>query len=92
MSSFRKSFSLSSLKVVLGLEMVEDEESKEPAQELAAQVVHECYLRGIACIHPIGMFGNVIRVAPPLVITEEQVGESLGIFEDSLKAALADNG
>ena len=76
--------------LVLGLEIVEDENSKEPAAELAAEIVHQCYLRGLACIHPIGMFGNVIRVAPPLVITEEQVGESLDIFETALEAVLAE--
>ncbi|MCK4324902.1 MAG: 4-aminobutyrate--2-oxoglutarate transaminase, partial [Armatimonadetes bacterium] len=65
---------------------------RQPTAGLAAGIVHQCYLHGLACIHPIGMFGNVIRVAPPLVITEQQVGESLDIFEDSLKAALADNG
>jgi len=75
--------------LVLGLEMVEDEKSKKPAKDLAAQVVHQCYLHGLACIAPIGMFGNVIRVAPPLVITEEQVNESLEIFAASLEAALA---
>ncbi len=74
--------------LALGLEMVEDEKSKKPAQELAAQVVHQCYLHGLACIHPIGMFGNVIRVAPPLVVTEEQVGEGLEIFEAALQEAL----
>jgi len=77
---------------VLGLEIVEDEASKQPATELAAQIVHQCYLRGLACIHPIGMFGNVMRVAPPLVITKDQVSESLDIFEAGLRAALADNG
>jgi len=76
--------------LVLGLEIVESKESKKPAQKLAAEIVRQCYLHGLACIHPIGMFGNVIRVAPPLVITEEQVGESLDIFETSLKAALAE--
>ncbi len=78
--------------LVLGLEIVENKQSKKPAQELAAEIVHQCYLRGLACIHPIGMFGNVIRVAPPLVITEDQVGESLDIFEAGLRAALDDNG
>ncbi len=75
--------------LVLGLEMVEDAQSKAPAKELAHEVIHQAYLRGLACIAPIGMFGNVIRVAPPLVITEEQVNETLDIFEASLKAALA---
>ncbi len=74
--------------LVLGLEIVEDKASRQPAAPLAAEIVHQCYLHGLACIHPIGMFGNVIRVAPPLVITEEQVGESLEIFEAALRAAL----
>jgi len=78
--------------LVLGLEIVEDKASKQPAAELTAEIVHQCYLRGLACIHPIGMFGNVIRVAPPLVITKDQVSESLDIFEAGLRAALADNG
>ena len=58
----------------------------------ADAVAGEAPLRRLACIHPIGMFGNVVRVAPPLVITEKQVGESLDTFEASLRAALADNG
>ena len=36
----------------------------------------------------IAVFGNVIRVAPPLVVTEEQIGESLELFETALQAAL----
>ena len=73
---------------MLGLEIVQDKASKEPAPEIAEKIVHQCYLRGLACIHPIGMLGNVIRVAPPLVIAEEQVTESLDIFEAGLQAAL----
>jgi 4-aminobutyrate aminotransferase-like enzyme len=32
----------------------------------------------------VGVFGNVIRVAPPLVITEPEAHEGLDIFEKSL--------
>ena len=35
-------------------------------------------------IGSVGIFGNVIRVAPPLVITEAEAHESLDIFEKSL--------
>ncbi len=70
--------------LVLGLEMVTDKKSKTPEPELARRVVYEAYQRGLTMIAPIGMFGNVIRVAPPLVITREEVEESLDIFEASL--------
>ncbi|RKY70844.1 MAG: 4-aminobutyrate--2-oxoglutarate transaminase, partial [Candidatus Latescibacterota bacterium] len=33
----------------------------------------------------VGLYGNVIRIAPPLVITEEQAEEALGIFSKVLR-------
>lgn len=74
--------------LVLGLEMITDKKSKTPAPEIARQVISEAYQRGLAMIAPIGMYGNVIRVAPPLVITRQQVDEGLGIFAASLQAAV----
>ncbi|MBC7286775.1 MAG: aspartate aminotransferase family protein [Armatimonadetes bacterium] len=73
--------------LVWGLEIVEDKKSKEPAPELSKAIVHEAFRRGLIMIAPIGMFGNVLRVAPPLVINEQQVQESLDIFEAALRAA-----
>ena len=75
--------------LVLGLEMVRDKASKEPDRELSRRIVEECWRRGLVLIAPIGMYGNVLRVAPPLVITEAEVQESLGIFEAALAAACA---
>ncbi len=74
--------------LVLGLEMVSDKKSKTPAPELAHQIITEAYQRGIAMIAPIGMFGNVIRIAPPLVVSREQVNESLDIFKAAVQAAV----
>ena len=74
--------------LVLGLEMVSDKKSKTPAPELAHQVITEAYQRGLAMIAPIGMFGNVIRIAPPLVVTREQMDESLDIFKAAVQAAV----
>lgn len=78
--------------LVLGLELVKDKASKEPDRELSRRVVEECWKRGLVLIAPIGMYGNVLRVAPPLVITEAEVQESLGIFEAALEAACAAGG
>jgi len=67
---------------------VKDPETKEPDPDLARRVVYECFQRGLICIAPIGMYHNVVRVAPPLVITEEQAHETLDLFETALHAAV----
>ncbi len=69
--------------LVLGLELVKDKISKEPAPEQARELVLRCAEKGLL-IGIVGSCGNVIRVAPPLVITEEQVHESLDILEGAL--------
>jgi len=75
-----------------GLEFVTDPESREPAPELTRAVVSECLKRGLICIAPIGLYKNVIRVAPPLVITQEQAAETLDIFEESVVEAVKSSG
>jgi len=39
-------------------------------------------------IAPIGVHKNVVRVAPPLVISEAEANESLDLFEAAFEAAL----
>ena len=72
-----------------GLEFVKDPETREPAPELSREVVGECLKRGLICIAPIGLYKNVIRVAPPLVITDAQAQETLDIFAEAVEAAVA---
>jgi len=75
--------------LAIALEMVEDKKSKTPAPELAKRVVDECYQRGLALIAPIGLFGSVIRIAPPLVITENEAMTGVSILGHALKAVSA---
>jgi len=72
--------------LVIGLEIVEDRKSKTPAPALTKRIVYEAYLRGLAMIAPIGLYGNVIRISPPLVITPEQAQVGLDILEQALAA------
>jgi 4-aminobutyrate aminotransferase len=74
--------------LVFGLEMVTDAKSKQPNPPLCRRIVDAAYQRGLCIIAPIGMFGNVIRVAPPLVINEAQVHETMDIFEAAVAAAV----
>jgi 4-aminobutyrate aminotransferase/(S)-3-amino-2-methylpropionate transaminase len=69
--------------LVMGVELVKDKTTKEPAPELAKKLIDLAAQHGLL-IGAVGAFGNVIRVAPPLVISEEQAKESLDIFERAL--------
>lgn len=66
--------------MVWGIELVEDKGSKEPAPKKVHQLIDLCANSGLL-IGSVGMYGNVVRVAPPLVTTEEQAHESLDIME-----------
>ena len=69
--------------LIMGLEFVKDKKTKEPAPELIKPLMVDCANHGLL-IGSVGMFGNVIRVAPPLVITKMEVDESLAIMEGCL--------
>ncbi|MFA5688300.1 MAG: aspartate aminotransferase family protein [Kiritimatiellales bacterium] len=70
--------------LVMGLEFVRDKRTKEPAPELIKTVIDECGRRGLL-VGSVGMYGNVLRVAPPLVITRELADESLAVMSEVLK-------
>ena len=69
--------------LVMGVELVKDKTSKEPAPDLTRKLIDLAAQDGLL-IGSVGTFGNVIRVAPPLVITEAEAHESLDIFEKAL--------
>lgn len=68
--------------LMLGIELVEDK-SKTPAPERAGKVRAACRDAGLL-IGIGGLFGNVLRIQPPLVITDDQ----LAAVADTLVAAL----
>jgi 4-aminobutyrate aminotransferase-like enzyme len=72
------------LGLMIGVELVKDKKTKEPAAEEAAAVRKACSNRGLI-VGVGGVYKNVIRIQPPLVITEEHVDEGLEILDRSLK-------
>ena len=66
-----------------GIEMVTDAQSKEPAVAAVAQLFEETRARGLL-IGKGGLYGNVIRIAPPLTATAEHVDEALMILDAAL--------
>ena len=69
--------------LVMGVELVKDKQTREPAPDLTRKLIDLAAQNGLL-IGSVGVFGNVIRVAPPLVITEAEAHESLDLFEKSL--------
>lgn len=68
-----------------GIEMVMDRETKEPAPKPVAQFFEETRARGLL-IGKGGLYGNVVRIAPPLTATPEQIDEALEIIDHALAA------
>jgi 4-aminobutyrate aminotransferase len=69
--------------LVYGIEFVKHRATKEPAPDLAREIVLRCVANGLMC-GKLGLYGNVMRVAPPLVITPEQIDKSVAILETVL--------
>ncbi len=76
------------LGAMLAVELVHDRETKDPAPELASAVVEAAAERGLLLLKS-GIYSNCIRVLVPLVISEAELDEALGVWEDALGAALA---
>jgi 4-aminobutyrate aminotransferase len=71
---------------MLAIELVTDRAAKTPASELAAGTVAEAYDRGLLLL-PAGLHGNVIRLLPPLNLSDEDAESGLAILDESLLAA-----
>jgi 4-aminobutyrate aminotransferase len=70
--------------LMIGVEFVTDRETKEPASGLTERIVHLGYERGLLML---SCGKSVIRIAPPLSMSESEMDEGLKIFEAALTAA-----
>ncbi|MCH8858652.1 MAG: aspartate aminotransferase family protein [Proteobacteria bacterium] len=69
---------------LLGIELVTDRETKEPAKEAAEQVFYRALDKGLS--FKISM-GSVLTLTPPLVTTRDQMEAALSILETSIAEA-----
>jgi 2,2-dialkylglycine decarboxylase (pyruvate) len=75
--------------LLVGLELVTDRGTKEPASALGAAVTAECLERGLSMnIVRSGSITNCLRLAPPLTITEPEIDTAVEILDTSLRTAL----
>ena len=74
------------LGTMLGMEMVQDRQSKVPANELTAEIVARAREKGLIVIKA-GTYGNVVRVLAPLCASREELETGMGMLVDAVADA-----
>jgi len=72
--------------LLIGIELVKDRRTKEPATEEAMKIRYEARKRGLVLGSGFGWLGNCIRINPPLIISREEIDKAAGIIDESIKA------
>src|SRR5260370_33333094 len=61
--------------------------TKEPDGDLAWDVVRRTVEKGVLMFTPVGVGGATVKIAPPLVITEEAIDDSVSALEEAFAEA-----
>jgi len=72
------------LGLMIGIELVRDQTTREKAPELRDRVVQMAFQRGLLIL---GAGDNTLRLCPPLLVTREQCAFALETLEECLTAA-----
>jgi 4-aminobutyrate aminotransferase-like enzyme len=68
---------------MLAIELVEDRETKTPAAALTSATTAAARERGLILLS-CGLYGNVIRILVPLVVSDEDLDRGLELLEEAL--------
>lgn len=75
------------LGLMLGVELVRDRKTKEPASAEAANAMEECRKLGVL-IGKGGLYGNVLRIKPPMCLTKDDASFLVDCLAIALKKAV----
>jgi 4-aminobutyrate aminotransferase/(S)-3-amino-2-methylpropionate transaminase len=75
------------LGAMVGMELVADRATKEPAKELTGRIANAAIRNG-AIFPTAGLYGNVLRVLVSLVISDDQIDEGMDILEAAFEQTL----
>ncbi|MFV3314326.1 4-aminobutyrate--2-oxoglutarate transaminase [Pseudomonas sp. NY15374] len=87
-SRFKSIGHVRTIGAMAAVEFVTDRTSKEPDAAIAQRVIDAAREEGLLVIK-CGVYRNVVRFICPLVISEQDVAEALGMFERALVAVKA---
>jgi 4-aminobutyrate aminotransferase len=67
--------------LMIGIEFVQDRDSKQPAEKFRDLIVDNAFKRGLMLL---GCGKSTIRIAPPLCVTKSEADEALEILDESI--------
>ena len=71
--------------LLVGVEIVADRDSKAPAPELGAAITRRCFELGLSMnITALRGMGGVLRIAPPLTITDAELDLGITILDQAI--------
>jgi 4-aminobutyrate aminotransferase len=70
--------------LLIGIDLVRDRESRQPARIEAMKVCWRAWEKGLVMIS-FGRHGNVLRIAPPLNIEEDELNTAMEIVAESIE-------
>ena len=75
------------LGAMVAIELVKDPQTKAPAKDEVGQIIQACFKRGVLTMGA-GIYGNVIRFLPPLVISDGQLATAMDVFAEAVGEVL----
>ena len=69
------------LGLMIGVELVRDRLSKEPATDERNRLIQHCFQKGLLLL---GCGENTVRFCPPLIVAEKEADTAVSIFADAL--------
>ncbi len=92
MESWRERFpqigDVRGLGMMLAVELVRDPATKEPDADAATAIVEEAARNGLLLLKS-GIYSNCIRVLAPLTLSDAELDEALGVWEQALESTLS---
>ena len=68
--------------LVAGIQVVK-KGSKVPDSDTALKINEKCFQKGLLMFAPVGIGGECLKIAPPLIINDEALRESIKVFEEA---------
>lgn len=85
---------ISAKGLVAGVQFVKAESSTDgqpiPDHDTAHAIVERCFHKGVLLSSPVGVWGQTIKIAPPLCITKTALQESIDVFREAVVEIMND--
>jgi 4-aminobutyrate aminotransferase/(S)-3-amino-2-methylpropionate transaminase len=73
--------------LVAGIQVVTGKD-KKPDAETALRINERCFQKGLLMFAPVGIAGECIKIAPPLIIEEDALREGIAVLEQACEEVL----